>query len=62
LPEGFFKKELAGTKNQPYGETENYIKSVNNSTEEKICKLIKLVGMLLQTKVYLFYKNVKLKM
>ncbi len=50
-----FKKELAGTKNLPYGETANYIKSVNNANKEKISKLIKLVGMLLQTKVYLIY-------
>jgi len=52
-----FKKELAGTKNQPYGETANYIKSVNKATAEKIAKLIKLVGMLLQTKVYLFWNK-----
>ena len=52
-----FKKELAGTKNQPYGETENYIKSINKATAEKIAKLVKLVGMLLQTKFYLFWKN-----
>lgn len=54
-----FKKELAGTRNLPYGETENYIKTINNTNKEKICKLIKLVGMLLQTKVYLFWENAK---
>jgi len=52
-----FKKELTGTKNQPYGETGNYIKSVNNANNEKITKLVKLVGMLLQIKIYLFWSR-----
>jgi hypothetical protein len=42
---------LFSNKNLPYGKTENCIKSINNATEEKMSKLIKLVGVLLQTKV-----------
>jgi len=30
-------------KNLPYGKTENCIKSINNATEEKMSKSIKLV-------------------
>jgi len=49
-------KELAENRNLPFREKEKYIKAVNNANKEKICKLIRLVGMLLQKKVYLFFK------
>ena len=54
-----FKKEFAVSRHQPFGETSVYVKSIQNADVSKIAKLVKLVGMLLQTKVYLFWKNLK---
>jgi ABC-type transport system involved in cytochrome c biogenesis ATPase subunit/GNAT superfamily N-acetyltransferase len=50
-----FKKEFASSRHQPFGKTSDYVKCVQNADVQKIAKLIKLVGMLLQTKVYLFW-------
>lgn len=52
-----FKKEFAVTRHQPYGKTSEYIQSIQNAEMPKIAKLIKLVGILSQTKVYLFWKG-----
>ncbi len=52
-----FKKEFAVSRHQPFGKTSDYTLAIRNATYEKITRLIKLVGMLLQTKVYLFWKN-----
>ena len=52
-----FKKEFASSRHQPFGKTSDYIKGIENADSAKIAKLIKLVGMLLQTKVYLFWIN-----
>jgi ABC-type ATPase with predicted acetyltransferase domain len=52
-----FKKEFAVSRHQPFGETSVYVKSIQNADVSKIAKLVKLVGMLLQTKVYLFWKK-----
>jgi ABC-type ATPase with predicted acetyltransferase domain len=52
-----FKKEFAGSRHQPFGKTSDYITCVRRADKEKLAKLIKLVGMLLQTKVYLFWVN-----
>jgi hypothetical protein len=52
-----FKKEFASSRHQPFGVTSDYIRSVENADSAKLAKLIKLVGMLLQTKVYLFWKR-----
>ena len=49
-----FKKEFAASRHQPFGKTCDYIKGIENADSAKLAKLIKLVGMLLQTKVYLF--------
>jgi hypothetical protein len=51
-----FKKEFASSRHQPFGKTSDYIKGIENAGSEKLTRLIKLVGMLLQTKVYLFWK------
>jgi GNAT superfamily N-acetyltransferase len=51
-----FKKEFASSRHQPFGKTSDYVKSIRNADSTKLSKLIKLVGMLLQTKVYLFWK------
>ena len=52
-----FKKEFAASRHQPFGKTSDYALSVRNADYVKIAKLIKLVGTLLQTKVYLFWKK-----
>jgi hypothetical protein len=52
-----FKKEFAVSRYQPFGKTSDYVKSIQNADVSKIAKLVKLVGMLLQTKVYLFWKK-----
>jgi hypothetical protein len=52
-----FEKEFAISRHQPFGKTSDYVESINNANPEKITKLVKLVGMLLQAKVYLFWKH-----
>jgi ABC-type transport system involved in cytochrome c biogenesis ATPase subunit len=51
------KKELSGTKKLPYGLTSNYLTKLKAADSQKMAKLIKLVGMLMQTKIYLFWTN-----
>jgi hypothetical protein len=50
-----FKKEFAVSRHQPFGKTSDYVKCIENADLSKIGKLVKLVGMLRQTKVYLFW-------
>jgi len=50
-----FKKEFAISRHQPFGKTSDYVKCIENADLSKIGKLVKLVGMLRQTKVYLFW-------
>ncbi len=50
-----FRQELACR--QPFGKTSDYLKNLQNADSEKMAKLIKIVGVLMQTKVYLFWKN-----
>jgi len=45
-----FKKEMAASRRQPFGKTSEYVKSIRNADVPKIAKLLKIVGMLLQTK------------
>ena len=54
-----FKKEFAVSRHQPFGKTSDYVKSIKNADVPKIMKLVKLVGMLMQTKVYLFWGFLK---
>ncbi len=49
-----FKKEVAASRHQPFGKTSDYKSAIRNANYEKIAKLIKIVRLLLQTKVYLF--------
>jgi hypothetical protein len=51
-----FKKEFAVSRHQPFGKTSDYIACIKNADHVKMAKLVKLVGMLLQTKVYLFWQ------
>ncbi len=50
-----FKKEFAVSRHQPFGKTSDYVISIQNANVLKMAKLVKLVGMLLQTKVYLVW-------
>jgi len=42
---------------QPYGQTILYAEKVREASLEKLAQLIKVCGMLLQTKVYLFWQT-----
>jgi ABC-type ATPase with predicted acetyltransferase domain len=55
-----FKKEFATSRHQPFGKTSDYIKGIENADSAKLGKLIKIVGMLLQKKVYLFWKQFRM--
>ena len=52
-----FEKEFAVSRHQPFGKISDYVQSIENADSDKMVKLIKLVGMLLQTKVYLFWSK-----
>jgi hypothetical protein len=47
------KKEFAASRHKPFRLTSDYINGIENADSEKLARLIKIVGMLLQTKVYL---------
>jgi ABC-type ATPase with predicted acetyltransferase domain len=50
-----FRREFAAGRNQPFGKVADYVSSVQDANIDKMCRLVKLVGMLSQTKVYLFW-------
>jgi hypothetical protein len=52
-----FKKEFAVSRHQPFGKTSDYVKCIENSYSEKIAQLTKLVGMPLETKAYMFWRE-----
>jgi hypothetical protein len=41
----------------PYGTAAAYSEGVRNASVERMARLVKIVGMLLQTKVYLFWRK-----
>jgi ABC-type ATPase with predicted acetyltransferase domain len=49
-----FQKEFNDSRHKPFGKTIDYIKNVQTADNIKISKLIKILAMLSQTKVYLF--------
>ena len=51
------KKEFAVSRHQPFGKTSDYVLSIRNADCGKMAKLVKIVGMLMQTKVYLFWRK-----
>lgn len=51
-----FKREFAISRHQPFGNTTDYQIEIQKADSNKLAKLVKLVGMLLQTKVYLFWQ------
>ena len=52
-----FRKEIAACRHVPYGTTKAYREGIETADLEKLVKLVKIVGVLLQTKVYLFWQN-----
>lgn len=62
LKEAFIKNGHARlrkgfTPHQPYGRKVDYVEGVKNADLKKMAKLIRIVGVLLQAKVYLFWCN-----
>ena len=54
-----FKREIDALRHMPYGTAAVYADGIRNASLDRIAKLIKIVGMLLQTKVYLYWENLK---
>jgi ABC-type phosphate/phosphonate transport system ATPase subunit len=52
-----FKREVASSRHDPFGKTSDYVKYVQEADNLKLAKLIKILAMLSQTKVYLFWAN-----
>jgi len=52
-----FKREFTVSRHRPFGKTSDYIACIGKADHMKMAKLIKLAGMLLQTKVYLFWSS-----
>jgi ABC-type ATPase with predicted acetyltransferase domain len=52
-----FRREIAAIRHMPYGTSAVYAEGVRNASTERMAKLVKIVGMLLQTKVYLFWRK-----
>jgi ABC-type ATPase with predicted acetyltransferase domain len=51
-----FKKEVSASRHEPYGKTSDYLAYVQTADNFKIGRLVKLLAMLSQTKVYLFWR------
>ncbi|MCW3984265.1 MAG: hypothetical protein NWE96_09775 [Candidatus Bathyarchaeota archaeon] len=54
-----FKKEFASSRHQPFGKAADYIKNLKSANLRKIAKLIKIVSIINQNKVYLFWQKVR---
>jgi len=52
-----FRREFASMRHVPYGTTKAYREGIETADLEKLTKLVKIVGVLLQTKVYLFWRK-----
>lgn len=52
-----FDRELTSVRCEPFGNKANYIKAVKEADLHRIAKLIKVVGVLLETKACLFWKK-----
>jgi hypothetical protein len=56
-PHPRLKKEVISSRHNPFGKTSDYILLIQTADNVKIGRLIKILAMLSQTKVYLFWKN-----
>jgi GNAT superfamily N-acetyltransferase len=52
-----FRREFAANRHVPYGTSAAYAEGVRNASMERTVRLVKITGMLLQTKVYLFWRK-----
>jgi hypothetical protein len=52
-----FRREFAANRHMPYGTAAVYSEGVKNASMERMARFVKIVGMLLQTKVYLFWSK-----
>ena len=52
-----FRKEFAISRHVPYGNSSEFERCVGDADASKLFRLLKIVGMLLQTKVYLFWRE-----
>jgi hypothetical protein len=52
-----FKKEFEAGRRLPFGKAADYIESLKGADSRKLARLIRITGLLLQTKVYLFWKS-----
>ena len=52
-----FKREIAANRHMPYGTTKAYREGIETADLDKLVKLIKIVGVLLQRKVYFFWSR-----
>jgi ABC-type ATPase with predicted acetyltransferase domain len=52
-----FRREFVASRHQPFGKIADYVTSINKAKLPELAKLIKLVGLLSQTKVYLYWAN-----
>ncbi len=54
-----FKKEVASSRHEPYGKTVDYLAYIERADSIKMSRLIKVLAMLSQTKVYLFWESIR---
>jgi ABC-type lipoprotein export system ATPase subunit len=52
-----FRKEFTSSRHVPYGNSDEFKNCVCGAYIPKLARLVRIVGMLLQTKVYLFWKD-----
>ena len=52
-----FRKEFAGSRHVPYGDSADFKEALEKADLAKLARLVRIVGMLLQTKFYLFWRN-----
>ena len=52
-----FRREFAANRRMPYGTSSAYVEGIRNASIERVARLIKITGMLLQIEVYLFWRK-----
>ena len=52
-----FRREFAANRHMPYGTSAAYVEGIRDASIERVARLVKITGMLLQTKVYLFWRK-----
>ena len=56
-PHPRFKKEVCALRHLPWGALKAYADGIRGADLEKLARFVKITGMLLQPKVYLFWKK-----